>query len=111
MDDHPTRSAPRFPFAGDAIVIPEGSDTKINTRVRELSLRGCYLSATNLLPTGSVVIVKIHAEDDFFEARATVVFSESVKGMGLSFRELKPHFQGVLQKWLRTAMANTPRSD
>jgi hypothetical protein len=111
MEHEPPRTVPRFPFAADAVIIPENSEVKINTRVRELSLRGCYLTAANPLPRGTAVTVKIHTETDFFESRATVVYSELMLGMGLAFRELKPHFLSILQNWLRTAMAASPRKD
>ena len=111
MGHESTRSVLRFPFAADAVVIPDDSDVKFNTRVRELSLRGCYLTAANPLPKGTTVTVKIHAETDFFESRATIVYSEPKLGMGLAFREVRPHFLWILQKWLRSAMIKGPPSE
>jgi hypothetical protein len=52
-----------------------------------LSLRGCYLTAANPLPKSTAVTVKIHTEVDFFESRATVVYSEPVLGTGWRFEK------------------------
>jgi hypothetical protein len=43
---------------------------------------------------------------DFFEANASVVFSQPNMGLGLAFRDVKPYFSSVLQRWLTRAMNN-----
>ena len=49
--------------------------------------------------------VKIFAADDgYFEAEATVIYSNSSLGMGLVFRQVEPDFLAVLRKWLLKAM-------
>jgi hypothetical protein len=50
------------------------------------------------------VLVKISAMDGgYFEADATVVFSNPSLGMGLAFRQVRPEFLARLRKWLREA--------
>jgi hypothetical protein len=51
------------------------------------------------------VLVKIFAIDGgYFEADATVVYSNPSLGMGLAFRQVRPEFLARLRKWLREAM-------
>lgn len=72
--------------------------------MNELSLYGCFLDTVTPLSRGTHVIVKIISRDQFFEASATVVYSQPSLGMGVAFREVKPVFLAVLQKWLRQAL-------
>ena len=48
--------------------------------------------------------MKIFAGSEFFEASGTVIFSQPNMGLGLAFRDVKPYFLTVLQKWLTQAM-------
>ena len=41
---------------------------------------------------------------EYFEANATVAYATPALGMGLVFRDVKPHFRSVLRKWLLMAM-------
>jgi hypothetical protein len=91
-----------FPFDARAEVTPENSPT-VSTRVRELSLHGCFLEFPTSLATGTRVFVKIVTESEFFEAKGSVIFSRPNVGFGLAFLEVEPHFQHVLQEWLRSA--------
>jgi hypothetical protein len=92
-------------FVARAEVSPENSDT-VSTRVRELSLRGCFLEFPTSLPAGTRVLVKIIAESGFFEAKGTVIYSQPNVGFGLAFLEVKSHVLRVLQKWLLLAKKN-----
>lgn len=101
--ENPIRRTPRFPFSAPAEVFREGHPIE-NTRVNELSLYGCYLDARRPLPRGTAVTIKIISAGQYFEASATVIYSQPTLGMGLAFREVKPLFLLVLQKWLRQAL-------
>ncbi len=98
------RSTLRFAFDASADVIQENSEARIVARVSEIGLNGCLLKTAEPFPDGTSVVVKIFTEGRFFEARATVVYSQPKTSMGLAFRELKPHFVTVLKKWLLGAM-------
>lgn len=100
----PIRRTPRFSFSAPAEVLRTGTQIVDKTRVHELSLYGCYLDTKNPLQRGTQVVVKIFSGDHFFEASATVIYSQPTLGMGLAFREVKPVFLVVLQKWLRQAL-------
>jgi hypothetical protein len=92
----------RFPFSASAELITRGGLIE-STSVTELSRAGCYLNATTQLPRGTLVSVKIFAGGEFFEAIATL-YPRATLGTALCFREVKPEFKGVLQKWMRQAL-------
>jgi hypothetical protein len=99
MQEAPRRT---FPFVARAEVTPENSDT-VSTRVRELSLRGCFLEFPTSLAAGTRVFVRIFTGSEFFEADGSVIYYQQDVGFGLAFLEVKPHSLRVLQKWLRLA--------
>ena len=95
----------RFPFEADAEVAPEASPSAtITAKVRQIGLHGCFLETGSPFASQTAVLLKIFKPGDYFEAKATVVHVQPPNGMGLAFRELKPNFRGVLQKWLLAAM-------
>jgi hypothetical protein len=97
------RRTPRYPFVAPAAILPEaGAPTGGN--VKELSLYGCYLDGATTLTARSRVLVKIFMPGEYFEANATVAYANPALGLGLVFRDVKPHFLAVLRKWLITAM-------
>jgi len=98
------RRSPRYPFVG-SIEMREGtSENKRTANVRELSLNGCYVDTEKLYPVGTGLAIKLFTEVEFFEAQATVIYSQPGRGMGLMFRETKPYYLMVLRKWLLGAM-------
>jgi hypothetical protein len=104
MEQQPQRRTPRFPFSASAEVTRLDTGATEPTQVNELSLYGCYLDTKAPLPRGAKVNIRIHSGGQFFEAPASVVYSQPTLGMGLAFRDLKPAFLAVLQKWLRQAL-------
>jgi hypothetical protein len=98
------RRVPRFPFSAPAELVPEDTGSAVSTRVKELSLYGCYMELSTPLPRGAPVLVKIFSGADFFEARATVVYVDEHLGMGLAFRNVRAQYLVVLQKWLQATL-------
>lgn len=94
------RRAIRFPFVADAEITDLGSGCKVNARVTELSLYGCYLETSDPPATGSKILVRIFTRTEFFEAYATVVHTQLNTGLGISFSDVRPAFLGVLKGWL-----------
>ena len=105
MEQQPQRRTPRFPFSAAAEVTRLDTGATESTQVNELSLYGCYLDTKAPLPRGATVSIRIHSGGQFFEAPASVVYSQPTLGMGLAFRDVKPVFLAVLQKWLRQALS------
>jgi hypothetical protein len=102
-----TRTTPRYLFSAPAEIVVEQSGAKTLARVKELSLHGCYVEGAIPLGVKTEVIIKIFGPKDYFEATATVVHANPTIGIGLAYRNVKPHFRDVLQKWLLAAMQKT----
>jgi hypothetical protein len=96
----------RFAFSAGAEIAPESSPTAfVSARVTELSLRGCFLETSVSFELQRPVLLKFYDAGEYFEAEASVLYVKP-SGMGLVFREIKPHFRAVLQKWVLTALDN-----
>jgi hypothetical protein len=76
------------------------SDYRFCGRTTEISLTGCFVDMANPLPEGKQVLVKIFTRTEFFEAHATVVYSQERLGVGLNFDDIGRHFQPTLQRWV-----------
>jgi hypothetical protein len=99
------RRSTRYPFVARAeIGEMNGSDFRIHARTTEISLHGCFLDMANPLPVGQQVFVKIFTAADYFEAGATVVYSQPNIGIGIEFHDIGRHFQPTLQRWLLEGM-------
>ena len=96
----------RFAFSASAEIAPKGSATAfVPARVTELSLRGCFLETSVSFEIQHVVLLKIHHSEEDFVAEASVLYVKP-SGLGLLFREIKPHCREILQKWVLTALDN-----
>jgi hypothetical protein len=99
----------RFPFSAAAEVSPETSPgASVAVRATELSLQGCYLEMPSPFAAEAPVFVKIFHAGEYFEAKGTVLYAKTSSGMGLKFREVKPHCRAILQKWILAALHNLP---
>jgi hypothetical protein len=98
----------RLPFDARAEFAREESPSKsVIAKVTDLSLNGCFIQTLFPSPLNSLIVVKIFQEGVYFEGKARVVHIQET-GMGVSFREVKPHCQSVLQKWILSAMRSRP---
>jgi len=97
------RRSPRYPFIASAELIEEKADVRIASRVSELSANGCYLDMMNPFPKGTLVLVKILAGEDFFQAKSKVVYSQMNMGAGVGFLEIDKDSQVVLERWMDEA--------
>ncbi len=103
MDEQ--RRGLRFSFSAPAEVAPESSPSGgIAARIVEVSPHGCYLDTPAPFSVQTQVLVKIFNSQEYFEAKATVIHVKPASGMGLEFREIKPHFRTILQRWIVAAM-------
>ena len=98
----------RFAFSANAEIAFESSPTAFASgRATELSLRGCFLETAASFELGLPVLLKIKNSGEHFEAEASVLYLRA-SGVGLLFREIKPHFRAVLQKWVLAELDNQP---
>jgi hypothetical protein len=99
----------RLPFEARAEVAPEGSSGKsVIAKITDLSLNGCFIQTHYPSQLNALIVVKIYREGEYFEGKARVVHVQETLGMGVSFREVKPHCQSILQKWILSAMRSQP---
>ena len=103
MEYKERRRGPRYPFIASAELIEQKADVRIASRVSELGMGGCYLDMMNPFPTGTLVLVKISAGEDFFQAKARVVYSQLNMGAGLGFLEFDQSSRIVLERWMDEA--------
>jgi hypothetical protein len=103
------RRSPRYPFIASAELIEEKADVRIASRVSELSSNGCYLDMMNPFPTGTLVLVKILAGEDFFQAKSKIVYSQMNMGAGVGFLEIDKNSQVVLDRWMDEAEKEVQR--
>ncbi|HEY6129753.1 MAG TPA: PilZ domain-containing protein [Candidatus Acidoferrum sp.] len=97
------RRTPRYPFIAVAELTDPDSGARLNSQVAELSLNGCYVDILNPLHVNSVVIVKIFAESECFEATAKVIYAHENLGMGLAFQDMSIKSGALLRRWLAKA--------
>src|SRR5258708_10768837 len=79
------RTHPRYEFKATVEVVAAESGTRIQTRLRDLSQKGCYVDTNSPFPLETAAEIRITKGAQSFEARARVVFSQVSKGMGLVF--------------------------
>jgi hypothetical protein len=97
----------RFSLDAAAEIAPEDSpNATVAARATELSLRGCYFKLASPFPVETRVLVKIFHDNQYFEAKGNVVHVTPVSGMGVAFREIKPHCKNSLQKWILSGLHN-----
>ena len=97
------RRTPRYMFFASAELLEEKSDVRIATRVSELSRNGCYLDMMNPFPQDTQVLVKIFAGEEFFHAKAKIIYVQPNLGCGVSFVEVEPQPLAVIGRWLALA--------
>lgn len=96
------RRSPRYPFFGSAEITELRTGVCLAGRTSELSRHGCYFDMMNPLPEGSTVQIRITNQEQTFEAKGHVVYSQSNMGMGVAFDEIEVSHQLTLEKWLGT---------
>ncbi len=103
------RNEPRYPFVAQVVVVDERGGARISARTSDLSLGGCYVDTLNPFPLGTTVRLRIHKNDQIFDARASTASSHTGSGMGLLFREMTPQQRSTLAGWLDEC-AGPPKS-
>jgi len=90
----------RFPLTAAIEVVEERSGTRIQGRISDLGLGGCYVDTLSPFPVGVVLSIKITKDEESFEAKAKVVYSMVGMGMGLAFLSADPSQVKLFQRWI-----------
>jgi len=94
------RAHPRYAFAAAIEVVAAECGERITTRVRDLSVQGCYADTERPLALGTNAAVRITKGAKAFAARARVVYNQPGKGMGLMFTDVEPEQLVTLNTWI-----------
>ena len=97
------RRSPRFSFDGKAEITVDNAGAFATAKVKELSLRGCWLDIKNPFPLNVPITVKISAAGEHFESKAKIIYLQPGVGAGVSFLSVEPQSRAVLRRWLDTA--------
>jgi hypothetical protein len=100
------RRTPRYLFIASAELYEEQSDVRVASRVSELSKNGCYLDMMNPFPTGTLILLKIFAGELTFQSKARIVYYTPNVGAGVTFLEVEPKYNYILDRWLEEAAKN-----
>jgi PilZ domain len=102
----------RFLIDASAEIAPENSPSAtVSVRATEISLHGCHLETPAPFAEDTAVFVKIFYAHEYFEAKATVIYVKPGQGMGVTFRDMKPHCRIVLQKWILAALRTQSKEE
>lgn len=98
------RTNPRVPFFADAEMSLEDG-VSVRAQVSELSSRGCYVDALQLVPVGSKMDLNICYGLTTCQIKGKVIYNHSggglgVFGMGVVFREMNPQQHDVISGWV-----------
>jgi len=99
------RNEPRHPFVAQVVVVDERGGARISARISDLSLGGCYIDTLNPFPLGTTLRLRIHKNDQIFDALASTASSHTGSGMGLLFAEMTPKQRSMLAGWLDECVA------
>jgi PilZ domain len=94
------RAAPRYGFTATAEVVDMGSRTRMNTRISDLSMEGCYVDTNAPFPVRTKVRIRVSASKKTFETLGVVVYSLPNMGMGISFSQTAPPQAAILKAWI-----------
>lgn len=95
-----SRRAPRVALLLDVEVIAISTRERIRGFTGNVSRTGCYVAATKPFPNFAQVWVQLTKGGQRIEAEGSVAHSTAGEGMGISFEEVKPAQQAILDAWL-----------
>jgi len=94
------RGTPRYGFTATAEVVDMNSRTRMNTRISDLGMGGCYVDTNAPFPRRTKVRIRISSAKKTFETLGVVVYSLPNMGMGIFFAEPEPLQRAILKKWI-----------
>lgn len=112
MDDRTTRGqsmkaglrdrryAIRYPFAADVDLIDLESGARADGVTSDISMGGCFVCASKLLPLKARVRVTLTRKGQVVQALASVRIVKPRVGMGLEFLDVEANYHKVLTRWL-----------
>jgi hypothetical protein len=96
------RRSPRFRCEGSAEVREEGCDVRTWATFTDISLHGCYVEAQATYPPGTVLHLKLEANNLRFETKRVVRVTYPYLGMGISFEDVSEENREQIKRLLMT---------
>jgi hypothetical protein len=90
----------RFPFVAGIQIIALETQAHVAAHTEDLNISGCFVETTNPFIGGTKVGLRISHDGMAFEARGTVAYSLSGKGMGITFTSIEPSSIAIVDGWL-----------
>ncbi len=90
----------RFPFVAGIQIVALDTQAHVAAHTEDLNLSGCFVETTNPFIAGTKVGLRISHDGTVFEARGTVAYSLSRKGMGIAFTSIEPGSIAIVDGWL-----------
>lgn len=90
----------RVPFMACAEVTDMRTGFRMNARISDLSLCGCYVDTLNPLPRGTSARLQIRHKDEVLSVPGRVACHHAASGMGLVFADISEQERKVLEGWL-----------
>lgn len=94
------RYAIRYPFAADAELLDLESGTKAEGVTSDLSLGGCFICTSKMLPLKARLRVTLSYKGQTVEALGAVRIVKLRIGMGVEFLDMEPAHQTILTRWI-----------
>jgi PilZ domain-containing protein len=95
------RKNKRFAVSASAELLESQTSTRLNGRVSDLGVGGCYIDTVSPLPVGTSLLIKLVSGSHSVSAKAAVVYAQVGMGMGLVFTEISADHKERLSAWLR----------
>lgn len=101
------RKNTRFTVSASAELFESQTSTRLNGRVSDVGMGGCYIDTVSPFPIGTSLLIKLVSGEHSVAAKAAVVYAQVGMGMGLVFTEISADHKERLSAWLRELNGET----
>lgn len=95
------RKNTRFTVSASAELFESQTSTRLNRRVSDVGMGGCYIDTVSPFPIGTALLIRLVSGKHSVAAKAAVVYAQVGMGMGLVFTEISADHKEKLSAWLR----------
>ncbi len=96
------RRSPRYKCEGSAEICEEGCDVRTWATFTDISVNGCYVEAQATYPAGTVLHMKLEANNIRVETQGNVRVTYPYLGMGIAFVNMSDENRARLKQLLAT---------
>jgi hypothetical protein len=100
VEDVSARRTPRYSVAVEAEITDMDLQIRVKARTKMLSLHGCGVESLNLFPKGTTVRIKLSHGGTEVKALARIVYASSDLGTRVTFTDIEPEGERVLEQWI-----------